>query len=714
MSDSVFLDAALRYISDGFKVVILGKKSKETITVHTPNGLNDATSDPDVARDWWGKTPKCNVAIVCGETSTPGKYLTVLDFDIDNDNDVDSIHDVLMPWEKLNGELPETVTEITGRGGVHYFYYTHEPVPKCENKQLHIDIRGVGSYTMVSPSIHPNGNTVEWENHPDDYEIAWADDNVMALIAKILDGAVKESSGKKVDMSHGIVKGGRNTDLYSMASGFMSQSWDDEAISFAIKSYNQHSDDPLPEPEVDKIIRSALSLPKGKSAEWYASQGIKKESEEFKLNAEVRAMLSKKSNGVPLCTITNCMTVLANDRRLMNRFAYNEMAYINTVECPVPWDNASGTRKVGDLDYSQFAAYLESAYGITDGKSKGIDAISNVCSYNRYNPVREWIEGLEWDGVKRVDTLLAEFMKADANEYNAEALKLFMRGAIARVFNPGCKFDSMLVLVGEQGIGKSTFFALLAHTSAWYNGNFNTIEGDTAIEKLQGKWILEMGELLALKKAKEVEAVKSFITNQVDVIRPKYNKVTEDRPRVCVFGGTTNDMDFLSDPTGNRRFLPVMCRLRKGEPTMLYIDGVQEHFDQCWAEVYQYWKDGEQSLVLPEELATYAENMRDSHVEDEPRIGMIQEYLDGIMQSTANPEGVRVCALEILREALNYEDYRNAPHWMINDVHSIMRNSIQGFLPYPRAGGKAQTSGYGVQRCYIIDTEHPRFKALRQ
>lgn len=711
-----FLDAALKYIDMGFKVVILGKQSKETITRWTPNGFLDGTYDPDVARGWWELTPKCNVAIVCGETAEQGRYLTVLDFDVDSDNDVDSVHDFLIPWEKEHGELPETVTEITGRGGMHYFYFTKKPIPKCENQKIHVDIRGVGSYTMVSPSIHPNGNEVAWENHPDDYEIAWADDNVYELIDLILEGAVDEgnSKGSKVDMSSGLVKGSRNTDLYSMASGFMSQSWDDEAIVFTINAFNKQSDDPLPQSEVDKVISSALKLPKGKSAEWYESHGIKKESEEFKASAEVRSMLSKKANGVPMNTITNCMTVLGNDRNLKGHFCYNEMAYANTVECPVPWDSSKGTRKVTDLDYSQFAAYLERVYGITEIKTKGIDAISNVCSFNRYHPVREWLDSLEWDGVPRVDTLLIEFMKADANEYSAEAIKLFMRGAIARTLEPGCKFDTMLVLVGDQGIGKSTFIRMLSHNATWYNGNFNTIEGDTAIEKLQGKWILEMGELLALKKAKEIEAVKSFITNQIDVIRPKFGRTTMDRPRVCVFAGTTNDIDFLSDPTGNRRFLPVKSNLKKGEQILLFAEGVQEHFDQCWAEVYHYWKEGEQSLVLPEHLIEYAENMRSTHVEDDPRIGMIQEYLDGVMQNSMNPESVRICVLEILKNALDYDDYRNAPHWMINDIHSIMRNSIEGFLPYPRAGGKAQTPDFGIQRCYVIDVNHPRFAALRQ
>lgn len=269
---SPFLDAALQYISMGLKVVILGKHAKKTVTVHTPNGLLDATLDPNVARKWWTITPNCNVGIVCGETSTEGRYVTVIDFDVDDDDDVNSISDVLFPWEREHGELPETVTEITGRGGLHYFYYTDRPIPKCENENLHVDIRGVGSYAMVAPSIHPNGNTVQWENDPEEYPIAWADDNVYALIEKILscidDDEDDNDALSRIDASE-FKEGGRNKQLHRMACSMMSQSWPDSAIRASIESYNSESDNPLDDAEVDKIIRSALKLPKGKSAKFY-------------------------------------------------------------------------------------------------------------------------------------------------------------------------------------------------------------------------------------------------------------------------------------------------------------------------------------------------------------------------------------------------------------------------------------------------------------
>jgi predicted P-loop ATPase len=292
-------------------------------------------------------------------------------------------------------------------------------------------------------------------------------------------------------------------------------------------------------------------------------------------------------------------------------------------------------------------------------------------------------------------------------------MKLFMRGAIARVVDPGCQFDEMIVLVGGQGIGKSTFLRKLAHQPNWFDGNFNTIEGDTAVERLRGKWLLEMAELLSLKKAKEVEAVKSFITNRIDTIRPKYAKETEDRPRTCVFAGTTNDMDFLSDPTGNRRFLPIHCGAGERQE-FLFSDEAQGFIDQCWAEMYAAWKAGDRRLELPVDILAMADKIREDHTEDDPRVALIQQYLDAKMQKAEDPESVssRVCVTEILKDVLEVSDYRNPPRRLVNEIHAIMRNSIEGYMPYGKSGGKALTV-FGVQRCYVIDVESSRYALYR-
>lgn len=272
-NDNGFLETALRFISMGCRAVILGKKSKETVTAHTPNGLNDATLDPATARAWWEVTPKCNVGVVCGETAEDGRYLTVIDWDVDDEKGVDAIADVLTPWEREHGELPETVTEITGRGGMHHFYWTDRPVPKHENHEMHVDIRGVGSYAMAAPSIHPNGNEVQWDNHPDDYDIAWADDNVYALIDKVLGSKPKEGGRReKVRLPKKKIREGegRNTFLYEQGCSLRGSrdDADDEYIAAWLTTLNMmHCDPPVSQHELDKVIGSVCKLPIGMSDE---------------------------------------------------------------------------------------------------------------------------------------------------------------------------------------------------------------------------------------------------------------------------------------------------------------------------------------------------------------------------------------------------------------------------------------------------------------
>ena len=268
MEGNRFLDAALQYIDLGMSVVILGKESKETVTAHTPNGLLDATHDPDKARGWWELTPKCNVGIVCGKPS--GNIVII---DVDNKDGVDG-YENMREWEMEHGDMPETVTCCTPTGGLHFYYKVDREVRPSVNKELGIDIRGDGSYAVLPPSIHPDTKTeYVWENPPDEYAIAEADERVYEFIEYVRPAEESAGNGEhaKINASE-FKKGNRNVQLYKMACSMMAQAWDDDAIETSIRSYNANSGDPLPQHEVDKIIASALKLPKGKSAAFYKGE----------------------------------------------------------------------------------------------------------------------------------------------------------------------------------------------------------------------------------------------------------------------------------------------------------------------------------------------------------------------------------------------------------------------------------------------------------
>jgi len=693
MADTKMLDAALEYAKRGLAVFPLAEGTKIPCI---QGGFKQATTDEEQIKLFWSVRPRCNIGVATGGMSNG---LVVIDVDLDNDKGEDG-YITLKAWESEHGELPEGACATTPRGGMHLYFISDEPFSSSVNKALGIDVRAEGGFVVAPPSVREDGRSYEWDLYIEDYGIPRADENTKAFINKVQED--KLNGEKKFVLPDRIRDGERNDTLFRYACSLQAHSVPDDVITASVIGVNKSlCDNPVSDSECEKIVNSALSKRKGLSDEAIA------------MKRNVYRMLDCNDKGAPYQTITNCMTVLANDPLLVGRFAYNVIAYTKTIETPVPWDTEAGTRQITDVDYSQFAAYLEKEYGL-HSKQKAIDAIANICSQNRYNPIFEWLEGLKWDGEPRTRGLLPMFLGADESDYNTEVIELFMRGAIARALRPGTKFDHMIVLVGKQGIGKSTFLKRLAHQDAWFNDNFNTIEGDNAVEKLRGMWMVEMAELLSVKKAKEVEAVKAFVTSTIDTIRPKYARETEQRPRVCVFAGTTNDMDFLSDPTGNRRFIPIHCDAKERQE-ILFDDSYQEFFDQCWAEVYARWKDGERSLVLPEKIAILADEIRKTHTEDDPRVALIQTYLDARMQNCDDPESMsaRVCVTELLKDVLEEKDYKNPPRRLVNEIHAIMRNQVEGFLPYPKSGGKALTA-YGVQRCYVIDPESARFAALRQ
>ena len=257
--------AALDYVNAGFGVFPLHAKKKEPMTKH---GFKDWTDDPDSVRTVWGKYPNANIGIACG---APSGNIVVIDVDKDDEAGYDGAES-LDEWEREHGRLPETACAVTGRGGVHYYYRTDgRDLHPDTNDRLHIDVRTDGSYVMAAPSVHPNGNAMYWDLHYNDYPIADADENVYALIEAIYDHGGNAGESPKVDASE-FSKGGRNNKLYKMACGLMSQSWDDDAIIASIETYNSMAKNPLPKHEVDKLLRSALKLPKGKSDEWYAQR----------------------------------------------------------------------------------------------------------------------------------------------------------------------------------------------------------------------------------------------------------------------------------------------------------------------------------------------------------------------------------------------------------------------------------------------------------
>lgn len=251
----------------------------------------------------------------------------------------------------------------------------------------------------------------------------------------------------------------------------------------------------------------------------------------------------------------NCKLALEYDELLSGAIRFNEMTNQMDIVREMPWKRF--TTAFTDNDQDNIIIYLEKNYGLKMDKQVE-RAIRVVAKENSYHPVKDKLNSLVWDGNERLKHVLSKYLGVEDTPLAIESLKVFMLGAIERVFNPGCKFEYMLCLVGGQGAGKSSFLRYLAMEDEWFTDDIKKLSDKDIFEQLSGHWILEIPEMLAILKAKYVEETKSFISRQSDNYRIKYEKYSADHPRQCVFAGTSNRTEFLPpDKSGNRRFLPI-------------------------------------------------------------------------------------------------------------------------------------------------------------
>jgi predicted P-loop ATPase len=323
-------------------------------------------------------------------------------------------------------------------------------------------------------------------------------------------------------------------------------------------------------------------------------------------------------------TLQNLTVILMNDP-LLKPLVFNQLLDGMEIKGDMPWRHPSKFWR--DADDAQLISYVDSHYGTFSARNYDI-AVAKVTDDRSYHPIREFIENLpEWDKVPRVDTLLIDYLGADDNEYVRAVTRKTLCAAIKRVLYPGCKFDSMLVLNGPQGVGKSTLIAKLA--GEWFSDSLNLgdTKDKTAAEKLQGYWILEIGELAGLKKA-EVETLRSFLSRQNDIYRAAFGKRATPHLRQCVFFGTTNaESGYLRDTTGNRRFWPVKT---PGTGIKHSWDLTPELICQIWAETLVYVKQGEK-LYLSAELEALSKAEQREAMESDEREGLVRLYLDTLL-----------------------------------------------------------------------------------
>ena len=415
------------------------------------------------------------------------------------------------------------------------------------------------------------------------------------------------------------------------------------------------------------------------------------------------------TQGNPIKSMKNLRTALERNPKLKGRLRLNLFSGRIDVDGVLPWVRPGIAKTWSDDDAAQLRIYLEPFFGKI-AKNDILDAVAACASDQAYHPVRDYLNGLTWDGVPRLDTLLIDYLGAEDTPYTRAVTRKSFVAAVARIMTPGRKYDTMLVLVGEQGRYKSTVFMIMG--GDWFSDSLRTFGDKDSMETIQGTWINEVAEMQALAKA-EINAVKMFLSKRSDYYRAAYGRYAIDRPRQCVFFGTSNTKECLTDTTGNRRFWPVDI---DQQPRKKDVGSeLAKERDQLWAEAMAYWKLGE-ALYLPQDLEKEARTVQEAHREQHPWEGIIVDFLreelpadwpkwdlpqrqswrgGGVKYDGPLAPRSRVCAIEIWCEALGKQR---------GDMRQRESREINGLLArapgWTHIGVAKAGKPYGNQGCY--------------
>ena len=422
--------------------------------------------------------------------------------------------------------------------------------------------------------------------------------------------------------------------------------------------------------------------------------------------------LQRDSHGEVESTIENVRLILRSDGKLAGLFGENAFSLRTVLRRTPPWREAQEGEVWTDGDDAGLRWYMEKHWGI---KSRSViqDAWQLTAAENAFHPVREYLARLTWDGTERLDTMLVRHLGAEDTAYVRMVTRKWMCAAAARIFTPGVKFDNMLVLVGAQGIGKSTLCAVLSR--GWFSDSLQKLEGKDAYEGLRGVWIVELAELAAAKRS-ETETIKNFLSKREDTYRPAYARHNVVQKRQCVFYGTTNDPDFLKDRSGNRRFWPVW--VTGGGNVSESLAG---EVDQLWAEAVCRLRSGEKLWLDSPEMQSLAICEQERFTAQDELRGEIEAYLErpipekwetltieerrDFVQGRSSLSAVpcerkreSVSVIEIRMELLGEERLSIGR----NDALTRRIGDIMNHMPGWKRGEKRISCGvYGQQRCYL-------------
>ena len=402
-------------------------------------------------------------------------------------------------------------------------------------------------------------------------------------------------------------------------------------------------------------------------------------------NAE-NVSLKLNNDNRPKVVIENFVSIMEHDDHYSG-IRFNEIS--NRAEVHAVNDGKLSIVPWSDADEARSMNYIESAYNLYS-KDKHSAALRILFESRRYNPIRDIIDGSEWDGVARCTDFLHRWGKVEDSKYTREVSRLIFAGGIHRLYEPGCKFEDVPILMGDQGCGKSTLIRFLAINDDYF-GELKLMEGQAAIENLSGKWIMEIPEMSAFTKAKDQEAIKAFISRQRDSYRKPYDRNTTELLRRCTFICSSNDLQPLVDKTGNRRYYPVICQCN-GYDIYDHEVEIREYIMQCWAEAREKLHTKEMQPFADRKLLDKYQEAQENAMQDDWRVGAIQEFLDKKLP------GELTCVRELCHRALSPNpDFPKEPTLVESkDIGKIMNR----LKDWERCRSMRVVGNYGKQRCW--------------
>lgn len=579
---------------------------KHPLSRLVPNGKNNASRDRAIVRQWIRSAAHVNWAVRCGEPLAGGGFLLVLDVDPRNGGSITGLP-----------ALPETVRQETGGGGAHYWFKTDRPVASG-SLGPGLDVQGVGKYVVVEPSSHISGGQYVWPIGEGIGDIA-----IAPAPQWLLDG-LSEGVGRPPREGDGSARDTVLGEAFALA-GMLGAGFPDGNIAVKCPWADEHTDNRGRGEDSSTVILPPAggsrfggfkcahghcanrkwhdvlkALPAGAVAEAQKKYPMKPVAVPKDLpvqpaasvaaddpRAEVLPRLAYKPNGsAPKSDVVNLITILTYDPRWRDVLKWDEFSQLLRIMREPQWHpddrGAAESKAWTDEDSVRLDAWLRRYYGIELRTEAIRQAVYVVARRDAVNPLVEWLDSLQWDGTKRLDTWLAIYLGAPNREYEKIVGRKWMLSAVARAYLPGCKADHVLILEGPQGRGKSTALATLAGRN-WFSDTPLEIGSKDAYVGLRGRWIIELAELAAMNKA-ESDRVKAFFSSPSDTYRPPYGREVVTIPRQCVFAGSVNLGEYLQDDTGNRRYWPVSCGI-------IDLEGLERDREQLWAESVHVYKD---------------------------------------------------------------------------------------------------------------------------